>query len=413
MKSDSEEKNLWWRVQKGGAKIAYFRKIVDGRDRWVSLGELEPSAARALVRERRRELGEIELMRMLGTAQAAKGVSTVKAALAAYRTWFAGTAGEAATAAKNEASLLLILKRGAGVGAEASIARFDVDTVKAYEAAAIRAVRARAEAEAWPKEKLEAKLASALRTVAATLRQARSVFCEAALRSAQYRGLSLPEMGEALKVEAGDRRNPGYKRPSAAVVAAVIAGIVELRERDPSMWLAAMLEVLTGARAGTAEFARWDWFVDHGGVEIETGRRIVSFEIRVAKGGESVVPINFDDYELMAAARVAGCDFVVPGETPAERRAVINRLVPWLRGLGLDRRLPNHELRKLFADSKRKAHGTEETTGALGHSDGKLLKFYSESGPRRAMSLLDVIDPNRELRAKVAMDKQLRERIGG
>ncbi|MDR1281312.1 MAG: hypothetical protein LBK99_10895 [Opitutaceae bacterium] len=418
-RADAEETNLWWRVRQSGVEVAYFRSKKGGKDSWSYLGELEPRRARAIIRERRRTIGEAELLRRLGAVDVERDLSKVKDLFAAYRAWFAGTPGEAATMEKNLKSFIIVLRRGAGAGEEDSLAKWCPDTLRNYEAESIKAVRARFEADArgnpprvWSREEQDAKLASTLRTIAATVRQARSLFAKVARHSVHYRELVLPpDLEETMAVAAGDKQLPGYRRPSASVVQAVVQGIRGLRESNPGMWLAAMLEVVTGARRGTLVHARWDWFVDHGTVEIESGRRIVMFEIRVAKGGESNVPVYWDDYQLLLEARAGDGVFIVPGKAEADRLAVLESLVPFLRGLGLDRRQPNHELRKLFADSKRKAHGAEETTAALGHSTGKLLKYYTETGASRAVSLADVLDPERAHRERADLERQLREML--
>lgn len=411
LRADPEERNLGWRRTKHGVDIAYFRKRINGKDTWERLGELDPRRARAIIRERRRELGEAELLRRLGQAAEVRDISKVKELFTAYENYFAGTDNDESTLTKNKNSFLLILDRGADAGEESSLSTFTVETLLAYEAATIKAVKTAAQKGQWTREALDKKLASTRRTIAATARQARSIFAADAIRSEHYRDLTLPDLDDIMALRIGDSNPLAYRRPAASIVEAVVAGIQKLRETNTGMWLAAMIEIVTGARRGTLAHARWDWFVDRGVIELETGRRIVTFEIRVAKGGESDVPIYYEDYQQLIAARVGTSDYIIPGKTEEERTEVLLALVPFLRGLGLDRRQPNHELRKLFADTKRKAHGAEETTGALGHSDPKLLVSYTESGPRRAVSLLDVLDPHRAIKEKLDADKQLRNQI--
>lgn len=412
LRADAEELNLAWRLTKYGTEVAYFRKRVGGRDKWERLGEIAPKRARAIIRERRKAIGEEELMRRLGAVDVARDVAKVHELIAAYRSYFAGTTGEVATLEKNIKSFLIVLRRGAEAAENDSLVSWCPDTVRQYESETVKTVRLKCEGKEMSKEAVEAKMASTLRTIAGTMRQARSLFAKEARQSTQYRDLVLPpDLDETLAVSVGDKQLPGYRRPAASVVQAVVQGIQGLRKSNPGMWLAAMLEVVTGARRGTLVHARWEWFVDHGASEIESGRRIVSFEIRVAKGGASVVPVFLEDYQLLLAAREGEAPFVVPGKTEADRLAVLVSLVPWLRELGLDRRQPNHELRKLFADSKRKAHGAEETTAALGHSTGKLLKYYTETGASRAVSLADVLDPERAKREQAALEKQMREKL--
>jgi len=413
LRADAEEANLAWRLTRSGVEIAYFRKRIGGKDTWERIGEIDPRRARAIIRERRRALGEEELLRRLGAVDVVRDLSLVSELLAAYRIYFSGTDGEVETMDKNEKSFLIIIRRGAAASEASSLACWSGDTIKDYEADTVRAVKAKAEKEKWSAEKLASKMASTQRTIASTLRQARSVFCQDALASKAYRELVLPpDLAVTMKVSAGENTVPEYVRPPDSVVQAVVAGITALRATDAAKHLAACLEILAGARCSSVEHARWDWFVDAGATDIHSGERVVSFWIRVVKSRKPVaVPVLLRDYQAMLEVRVGTGDYILPGKDEEERRAVIDGLVPLLRGWGLNRPKPNYELRKLFGDSKSKAHGDAEAAAGLGHANLKMLPFYSERGARRAVSMADVADPNRGAREKRELEVAMREQL--
>ena len=413
LRADAEEPNLAWRLTKHGVEIAYFRKRIGGKDTWERLGEIEPRRARTIIRERRRALGEDELLRRLGAVDVARDLSLVSELLAAYKVYFSGTQGETETMEKNEKSFLIIIRRGAAAGEASSLSCWSVDTIKDYESETVRAIKAKAATEKWSAEKLASKMASTQRTIAGTLRQARSIFCRDALASKAYRELVLPpDLAATMMVRAGENTVPDYVRPPSSVVQAVVDGIAALRVTDKAKHLAACLEILAGARCSSVEHARWDWLVDAGATDIHSGERVVSFWIRVVKSRKPVaVPVLLRDYEAMLEVRVGTGDYILPGKDEEERRAVINGLVPLLRGWGLDRKKPNYELRKLFGDSKSKAHGDTEAAAGLGHANLKMLPFYSERGARRAVSMLDITDPDRGTREKRELEVAMRAQL--
>lgn len=399
--ADEEVLNLWWRPRADGTAVAYFRKRVDGADKWIMLGVLEPKRARQIVRDKLRVLGEEELLRRLGLATIPEeSLSTCADLITAYRAYWEGTRKDPETCERNILRWLQILREGAGADEKAPLSIWNPDTVEAFEAGRVKRIRAKIEAEKWDAERAAAEMTSSMRTVWGVFRQAKSLFAAAALASKPYRTLRFPkELKRTNELRPGDQSMPQYARPAATIVADIAGGINALRLSDKPLFLAAMVEIITGARVGTAVEAKWAWFVDHGAIDIGSGRGLVAFEIRVAKGGLSVVQVFKEDYEAMLAARVGDGAYIVPGESTEIRREVFVRLADWLRGKGLDRRQPNHELRKLFADTVNKIHGWEAAQNLLGHSDPKLKKHYAEAGAVAPISLLDVIDPRRSQRA--------------
>lgn len=396
---DDKMTNLWWRPRKDGIEVAYFRKLIAGKDTWKAIGVVSPAVARAAVQRELEERGRESLYRKLGIGQEEQRMSTVGELLTAYRLFWAGTTKDPDTANNNALRFLQVIREGAGGDEAASVKLWSRDTIKAFETARIKEVRAKVKAQGWDAEEAERRMTSAMRTVWGVFRQARSVFSREALESAAYRPLTLPardELRAAHETKVGDASMPSYTRPAVSIVSTVVEGLAELARGDRAMFLAAMMEILVGARVGTAAAAKWAWFLDQGAVDITTGRHLVAVEIRLAKGGLSTVQIFREDYEALLAVRGddAG-EYVVPGADEGARREVFERLADWLRGKGLDRRQPNHELRKLFADTVAKSHGRAAATDALGHSSPQLLRHYAEAGTAAPISLADVLKPVR------------------
>ncbi len=388
MKADSKEKNLFWRNS-----VAYFRKRLRTptgiKDHWEAIGEIEVDDARRIVREKRRAAELENYLERWDVRRQRSDVSTFPQLFAAYQQWAAGARIKPRTVRENESCLRRLVRTARGEAAEeGSMSIVDGQLVAAYESAKIRAVKEQADREDWPTERRELELDSAQTTVFSTVRQARSIFKRKAVMSEAYRQLKLPAKLDQFMTQPVDGSTvKDYTPPSAEVIRAVKKGITELREKDPAMWLAAMLEINAAARRGTAAETRWDWFVDEGRVCSVTGKPLMSLQIGLAKGNRSAPAVYKDMYEEMLTLRADARPYVVPGETSEERMDVFKRLVQFLRSLGLDRRQPNHELRKLYTDEMLSAHGTDAALAATGHSSEKMLRPYTQRRGKHALRL--------------------------
>ncbi len=387
MKSDSKEKNLYWR----GDAATFRLKLpgIDGREIWESFGAVSPDVARLLTKKKRRELLDTWALEKHKLIVPEQRLSTFLELYDAYKSWAAGARIADRTVRENENALRRFVREAAGEAAEeGSLDILTPQLITRYEAARLTIVKAEAKKSEWTPEQLERALDQAQTTVASTLRQARSVFSRKARSSDAYRKLKLPATLDAFMAHAVDGSSlKNYERPDAAIVKKVLGAIPALRQTDPAMWLAAMVEINAAARRSTAVNSRWDWFVDEGRVCPLTEKPLVSFRVQVAKGNRSAPVVFRDMYEEMLAARGDARPYIVPGDTEKDRQEVFTRLVKFLRELGLDRRQPNHELRKLYTDDMLDTHGENAALAATGHSDARMLRAYTQRRGKFALRL--------------------------
>lgn len=391
MKSDEKVKRLWWRSAKDGSKTAYFRWRINGRDGWKKIGQLAPADAREAVKKLHRALELEAFNERFGFGSKCADVSTFGELFAAYDAYCAGIDIAATTVKNNKSSMALIVRRVKGASFDVKSARvsvFNEQLIRDFSARTIELRKAECEEDKLPVEDARKRLDSAQRTIKSTVQQARSLFAETALQSSAYAKLVLPDMTKVMKLIVGLSTLRTYEAPAADVVARIARDAAALKETDPGLWLAFNLEVNAGLRRGSARWARWDWFTvaeaDAKGVPV-----VVDLRVGVAKGGQSVVRFDAGLYREMLALRPAGAEFVLPGKDGEERDEVLMNLVSWLKARGLDRRQPNHELRKIYGDRKYSEHGAEEAQRALGHSDPKLTsKVYAAARSRRALRVV-------------------------
>lgn len=395
MKRDPKQSHLYWR-----GRSAYFRIRLltpsGPKDHAESLGPLGLEDARRLVRDKLKASALDNYLERWGERRLRADVSTFAELFTAYQAYAAAARTPSpATAKNNEIHLRSIVRATRGAAAEeGSLAVLDRALVIDAEAARLRSVREQAAREGWGAEQTARALDTAQNTFCSKLRQARSLFKQSCLASAPYRALKLPAtLTDFLEQPVEGTTIKPYVPPPAAVRTAVVEGIVALRQSDPAAWLAAMLEINAAVRRSTAVEARWDWFADEGRVCEVTREPLVSLRIGVAKGNLSAPAIYRSLHEEMLAARADAGPYIVPGETPKERSAVLTRLCRHLKTLGLNaatlgrRCNPNHELRKLYTDEMLATHGEQAAMNATGHSSSKMLIPYSARRARHALRL--------------------------
>ena len=390
MTADEKERNLAWRPTSDGRKIAYLRMKLGGRDRWQSLGEISPEDARSMVRRLRRDNNLEQLEKRFDMAARRSDVCTIDDLFSAYDTWAAGVDIAKPTVEKNKQCMELVLRTSLGAAyneTTTKVSAFDVDACRAYSSRTIEQRKADAIAHNWDPEKLKDKMASAQRTIRSTVRQARSLFSKEPMSSVAYRDLVIPDMTAVMKLVIGESSLVSYKRPPQAVLERIAHDAAALKITAPAMWLAMQLEVNIGLRRSSARQAKWEWFQERG-VDRDNMPWVECY-VGVAKGGESWVRIDYALYEELLAFRAEGQIYILPGKEEKDRDQVLADLVGWLRERGLDTRMPNHELRKWYGDTKYSEHGASEAQNALGHSDSKLTsKVYASKRSIRSVRVV-------------------------
>lgn len=395
---------------------------VDGRDRWVALGTQDKAAAEQAAQLLRQTAQNERMRQRLGMPPAADDGLIEKLGMLRQRSECA-TIGDV-FAAFDEANRGRDIKERSAENAKSSLrhivrlvkgSTFDVDGARCsiltpellvdYEAARRRlrkeveipAAIAKAKADGAPiasePEFIKKQLDACQTTIKSTINQARSVFAVELLQTESYRKLKIPDLAAFRAKSVEGTTVKSYRRPAAEVLAAIRDGAAELKLQDPGAWLALQLEANGGLRRGSAADALWDWFA-----VTDPERQLVQLQCSRAKGNETDNAFPWDRYQEMVALRTLRQEqeqlkdpppFVLPGATRDERDQCCERLLVWLRARGLDRRLPNHELRKWAIDQRRAEHGLDDAQSFAGHSDQKLTaKAYSRGRSEKVLRVV-------------------------
>lgn len=387
-----------------------FRMKIDGRDRWVALGTQDENSAIQAATLLRATAQNDRLRQRLGMPQAGNENLLDKLGMLRQRTDFA-TIGDV-FAAFDEANRGRDIEKRSADNAKSSLRHivrlvkgdtFDVDGAKCsiltdqllgdYEnerrrirleveiPAKLAELRTAGKPVPSEREFRDKEMSSCQTTIKSTVNQARSIFADELLQTAAYRLLKLPDLDAFRAKRLEGTTVKSYRRPSMGVLEAIRAGAAELKLQDPGAWLALQLEANGGLRRGSAADALWDWFKI-------TGPETVQLQCSRAKGNETDNAFPWDRYQEMLELKDSPA-FVLPGKTREERDACCDRLMAWLRGRGLDRRLPNHELRKWAIDLRRAELGLDEAQNFAGHSDQKLTaKAYSRGRTEKVLRVI-------------------------
>jgi hypothetical protein len=392
-------RNGWWS----------FRIRVEGRDRWIALGTQDRAAAEQAAgllqhtaqNERLRQrlgmppaAGE-NLLDKLGLLRQRTDVATIGEVFLAYDEANRGRNIEQDSAENAKIYLRHIVRlvKGKGFNVEGAKCSILTDQLLADYVSERRRIRLEVEIPAKlaalraagspihsEREFRDKELGACQTTVKSAVTQARSIFAADLRQSAPYRRLKLPDLAGFLAKKMEGSTLKSYRRPRLEVLHAIRDGAALLKLQDPGAWLALQLEANGGLRRGSAVDALWDWFHI-------SGPDTVQLQCRRAKGGHTDNAFPWDRYQEMLQLK-DGPAFVLPGASREEREGCCGRLLLWLRGRGMDRRLPNHELRKWAVDSRRREHGKDDAQSFAGHSDQKLLKAYSVGSTEKVLRVV-------------------------
>lgn len=235
-----------------------------------------------------------------------------------------------------------------------------------YEAACIEAA----------KDKGPDALSRAKATAASTLNQAQSIFSPAALKGAQMRALQLPDLTGFISFTPSGTTRRLRAPVDDTTLARLRSAMDDFWFSAPARWLALALCGNLGVRRGSAKLAQWSWVRR---VQGQWRIYLLATDESAPKGNEYSVPIPDDLWADMCEVRQPG-DYIVPGATIEERDAIFDANATWLRGLGLDVDKPNHELRAIYAQAMKRAHGADAARDALGHGDGRVTQIYTGTG---------------------------------
>lgn len=396
MKGSKKRSNLrlrgeWWT----------FRTKIDGREIWISLGTKDEEIAVEAAADLQRTIQAERLRVRLQSAGLPSTVVGDQATVERYAGLFEklgtlrksselATIGEIVTAFASDAIGRAIADKSAK--AYVSYLRRIVRTVHKTDDLGADNLRAsvltwqllhdyQADAIAAAKPKGALELERALTTTFSAIKQARSVFSEAALQGAEMRKLKLPDLAEFMRFEPQGSTRKIRVEIDDATITRLRAASDDLWFNAPARWLAFACCGGLGLRRGEALRARWDWARQVGG-------RWVLYLVTTAdgspKGNEHKKEIEPSLWQDMTAVRQTG-EFIIPGATEEERARILDENVQWLRSFGLDVDKPNHELRAIYLQALDRTHGRQAAQLGAGHSSARTTEIYTGRGTAPAV----------------------------
>jgi integrase len=230
------------------------------------------------------------------------------------------------------------------------------------------------------------RVASAKVTVTSTVSQARTMFSKPSMRLAHLRALNIDTaaLTPFLRWQSGYTTRRTRAAMDDATVSRLIALIDGLWFNDPAAYLALTLAANVGRRRGEATMARWSWVRM---IRQKPTMYLLKTDEAQPKGNETSVEIPIDVWQDMSAHR-SSSEYIVPGETRAERDDVFNRTCAMLREIGIDVGKPNHELRALQLQRARDEYGMDNAQAIGGHSDRRTTEIYTGKGSGKAIRVL-------------------------
>ena len=201
---------------------------------------------------------------------------------------------------------------------------------------------------------------TARRNANAYMARAKALFSNEAIDLYRNHGLQIPDMGWLRSVRKFRRVDRGarYVLPPEEVIIHLLEGIVKL---PPELLKMALLGIHAGLRREEALQARRAWLL-LGSPEVLHLQTEPSF---LSKNALSRA-IELSSGVGVLLDELSGAKYILSG-TAFEREATARALVQWLRQNGLDRRLPFHELRKLFGAIVASTRGIYPAQRQLGH----------------------------------------------
>jgi integrase len=228
-------------------------------------------------------------------------------------------------------------------------------------------------------------LVRARRTVASTINQARAMFSRWAQDAMRKRGVDVPSsLQEFLRADVVTAEPVKYVFPPLYLVERTEAAGAALGESQPNVWLAYMLALAGGLRAGEIAAARWSWLVREADGSCYLRVR-QSAEWKSKTGKDRDVRLHPETWARIGKLRAAR-EFILEGDTFNARRDVVTReLSKWMRDLGWEKdAFPKaaHELRKLAGARWYTAQGLSWAAKWLGDREDTTYRFYADLDPR-------------------------------
>lgn len=348
-------------------RIWYFKKMVHGKQAYISLETEDLELAKAKRDQRLKQASRDEMHKIKGPRSSR--TATIGEILTAYQTLDTAAARiEASTVSANVAALKNFLRWAAGTPGK----RNDAANVEGLPADALTVelvskfktnYLATAGDDRLEREKRR-------RGAASWLRQARSLF--SAQARLLYKDLVMPDLKNFLTAANISAEQRVHLPITNEILMAMDKAAETLREANPDLWLVHALHKFAGLRNDEIAQVRVEWFS-----RAPWGQVFLSVETRSyyePKGSQGHVPITTGVAQLLAkyVAGRAPADFLVlPNRTKSDRAELIDRThAEWIRQfLPADKYVKaGYELRRWGAQVMETRYGREAAEAFLRHA---------------------------------------------
>ena len=212
-----------------------------------------------------------------------------------------------------------------------------------------------------------------------TYRKARSIFGRRTIKDGVFKGLTLPlaSLQEFRTQPYHDGTDPQYEPPCPTVMEKILKDAGRVRDEEPGVYVAFMLALCAGLRAGEAAWLEWRNFSE---VQNEHGKGWVivvqSSHQHVTKSKKSRrVPVHKAIVEELY--RVNGKSrYVIPGSDNYRKDTVWRNLATWFKSHGWTDNKKAHAMRGYFGAQVATSQGLYQAQKYLGHSTPVITNKY-------------------------------------
>ena len=216
-------------------------------------------------------------------------------------------------------------------------------------------------------------LHTAQRTVAATVRQGRSVFCKRMLQLYRDEGFNI-DVSDFMSRSVKEGPTVKYKAPKNGLPAKTYVSSKKLKEDDPEAYKVFIFFWFAGMRKNEVAHAKVSWLGDHS-IHIQPDG---DFDTKNSYDREIFFPegIWTELMELIGDQT----DYILKGTKTERTDKVFRRLNAWLTDQGWVHTCKRgHELRKVYGSTVSKIAGIQAAQQQLGHMNIKTTDtFYSD-----------------------------------
>ena len=366
--------------KKKGNDNWYVRKQIRGERKSWCTGTNNFREAQSLGREWARKLMQEdgEALRQMSRRRAS---STIGEALEAFensgvRRCSQGTANRYA----NE--LRILIRDAKGLDESASLDELTKELVNSFYSSRLKGL-----------DGMDKLKASSLANC--TYRKARSIFGRRTINDGVFEGLTLPlaSLNEFRTQPYHDGTDPQYEPPCPIVMEKIMKDAGRVRDEEPGVYVAFMLALCAGVRAGEAAWLEWRNFSE---VQTERGKEwiivVQSSHQHVTKSKKSRrVPVHKAIVEELY--RINGKSrYVIPGSDNYRKDTVWRNLATWFKSHGWTDNKKAHAMRGYFGAQVATSQGLYQAQTYLGHSTPVITNKYYAALLKMEAPALDVPD---------------------